>query len=78
MSKQEELLNRYEKLIRKAKQSVSKDEADKAPGSCRRCPYYRPEFRYRFCLYARCPFKKADTVFRKKPKAKDPFSEKRW
>ena len=75
MSKQEELLNRYEKLIRKAKQEGC---AEEAPGSCRRCLYYRPEFKYRFCLYARCPFQKADTVFRKKPKAKDPFSEKRW
>ena len=35
MSKQEELLNRYEKLIRKAKQAGISEEA---PGSCRRCP----------------------------------------
>ena len=71
MSKQEELLKHYEKMIRKSTQS----EVNKAPASCKRCSYYRPEFKYRFCLYARCHFQKVDTVFRKKPKAKDPFSQ---
>ena len=28
--------------------------SDRAPDSCKLCPYYRPDFKFRTCLYARC------------------------
>ena len=49
MSKQEEIFRRYEKLAKAAKKSAPK-QADK-PGSCPRCIYYRPDFRYRKCRF---------------------------
>lgn len=72
MSKQDEMLRHYDKLMRKAK-SMDKNDA---PSSCRRCPYYRPEFKYRHCLYARCPYDKHRLVFRKHPLHRDQFSGK--
>lgn len=32
--------------------------SDRAPDSCKLCPYYRPDFKFRTCLYAHCPYKK--------------------
>jgi len=29
--------------------------SDRAPDSCKLCPYYRPDFKFRTCLYAHCP-----------------------
>lgn len=43
MSKAEERFRHYEKLMKKA--------GDQAPASCRKCPYFQPEFKYRSCLY---------------------------
>ena len=38
------------------------------PPKCRLCPYYQPEFRYRKCLYAVCPYgKDRNTEFRRRP-----------
>ena len=31
--------------------------SDRAPDSCKLCPYYRPDFKFRTCLYAHCPYK---------------------
>lgn len=73
MSKQEELLRHYEKLMRKSRRM---DGSETAPASCRRCPFYRPEFKYRSCLYARCSYGKDQQVFRKKPHNRDKFSGK--
>lgn len=28
--------------------------SDRAPDSCKLCPYYRPDFKFRTCLYAHC------------------------
>ena len=38
--------------------------SDRAPDSCKLCPYYRPDFKFRTCLYAHCPYKKQVNVFR--------------
>lgn len=72
MNKQDELLLHYEKLIRKSR---CMDKTEK-PVSCKSCIYYRPEFKYRSCFYARCPFGEDQQVFRKKPLRRDKFSGK--
>lgn len=66
MGKREELLSRYEKLSRATMQ-------DK-PDSCKRCVYYRPDFKYRRCQFSRCPYGKQTDVFRQKPLKRDKFS----
>ncbi len=41
---------------------------------CRLCCYYHPEFKYRKCLFATCPYGKPDReYFRKKPLPRDKF-----
>ena len=53
---------------------VTVDRNKTAP-KCKNCYCYHPEFKYRKCLYATCPFGKPDSsVFRKKPLHKDKFS----
>ena len=43
-------------------------DRNKEPPKCRLCSYYQPEFRYRKCLYAACPYgKDHSTTFRKRP-----------
>ena len=38
--------------------------SDRAPDSCKLCPYYRPNFKFRTCLYAHCPYKKqVNTIY---------------
>ena len=45
--------------------------SDRAPDSCKLCPYYRPDFKFRTCLYAHCPYKKQVNVFRSTPEKWD-------
>lgn len=45
--------------------------SDRAPDSCKLCPYYRPDFKFRTCLYAHCPDKKQVNVFRSTPEKWD-------
>jgi len=45
--------------------------SDRAPDSCKLCPYYRPDFKFRTCLYAHCPYKKQGNVFRSTPEKWD-------
>ena len=45
--------------------------SDRAPDSCKLCPYYRPDFKFRTCLYAHCPYKKQVNVFRSTPEKRD-------
>lgn len=60
----DEKLNRCKKLL---KVPVTVDR-NKEPPKCSRCPYFQPDFRYRKCLYASCPYGKAgNTAFRKCP-----------
>ena len=56
------------KFFRKLmKNEVSFDSNRTAP-KCRNCCYYHPDFKYRRCLYAKCPYGKPDNeVFRQKP-----------
>ena len=50
-------------------------DRNKAVPRCKRCPYYHPEFKYRRCLYATCPYGKKDSeVFRKNPLRADKYS----
>lgn len=72
MDKREELMRHYEKLMKEV--PAAPGASCKAPASCRRCPYFRPEFKYRSCLYARCPYGADRDVFRKKPHKRDMFS----
>ncbi len=69
MRKKEEAFRHYEKLVRKA---AGKKEAK--PESCPHCPYYREDFRYRTCTFARCPFGKEVDVFRKQPLKRNSYS----
>ena len=45
--------------------------SDRAPDNCKLCPYYRPDFKFRTCLYAHCPYKKQVNVFRSTPEKWD-------
>ena len=45
--------------------------SDRAPDSCKLCPYYRPDFKFHTCLYAHCPYKKQVNVFRSTPEKWD-------
>ena len=58
----------YETLVKKMQKT---DNPIQKPPSCSKCPYYRPEFRYRRCLYARCPFYRGAETFRKRPLKRD-------
>ena len=50
-------------------------DRNKAVPRCKRCPYHHPEFKYRRCLYATCPYGKSDSeVFRKHPLNADKYS----
>ena len=57
-------LNRCKKLLA----TQPKVDRNREPPKCRLCPYYQPEFRYRKCLYADCPYGKThNTAFRNRP-----------
>ena len=60
------------KFFRKLmKNEISYDRNKTAP-RCRNCCYYHPDFKYRRCLYAKCPYGKPDNeVFRQKPLRSD-------
>ena len=46
----------------------SRSERNSMPPKCRDCIYFRPDFRYRKCLYAACPLgKNSNAVFRNRP-----------
>ena len=60
-------LKRYEKLIR----SAQKDETYGRPASCSKCRYYQSDFKYRKCLFTRCPYKVELDVFRRRPLRRD-------
>lgn len=58
----------YEKLVRESQKAK---DPEKKPPSCAKCRYYQPEFRYRKCLYARCPYQRETDIFRKRPMKRD-------
>lgn len=69
MSKSEERFRQYEKLMKNFEKKNSH-----SPASCKKCPYYRPEFKFRSCLYSKCPFGKDKDIFRKHPLRRDKVS----
>ena len=64
MLKDNAKLKRCKKLL----ETPPKLDRNREPPKCRCCPYYQPDFRYRKCLYATCPYgKDRSTPFRNKP-----------
>ncbi len=64
MSDNNARLNRCKKLLAEP----VKVDRSKAVPRCRKCLYYRPDFRFRSCLFADCPYgKNTRSVFRRKP-----------
>ncbi len=59
----------YENLAKRRKRGNSR-----APAGCRQCEYYRPDFKYRTCMFAECPYQLEENPFRKKPLKQDQFS----
>lgn len=70
MTKHDDCFRRFERMAKSAKKNLSGDK----PGSCSRCLYFRPDFKYRFCQFTRCPYELKENVFRRKPLARDKFS----
>ncbi len=57
-------MNRFKKLIG----MPPKVDRNREPPKCHCCMYYQPEFRYRNCLYATCPYgKDRNKAFRETP-----------
>ena len=60
----------YESMIKKER----KTGIGEKPPSCAKCQYYQPDFKYRKCLFATCPYGKPEKeYFRQKPLPKDKF-----
>ena len=57
----------YEALMKKSRKAAGREK----PPSCAKCQYYQPDFKFRKCLHARCPYGRAAVVFRKRPLKKD-------
>ena len=74
MSKQEDRFRRYERSAR-LKKKLSPEEESR-PSCCADCLYRCPDFKYRRCMFARCPYGISDNVFRDKPLKRDRFIEK--
>ncbi len=73
MDRNRELQNSFQKLMHKAAQ-IEKNTSGPA---CKQCWFYRPDFRYRRCLYATCRYGKGnEVVFRKKPLHKEKFPKR--
>ena len=70
MSRQEEIFRRYEKLAKAARKKTTEGK----PESCAHCPHSSPDFKYRQCQFAKCPYGMKDDVFRWKPLRRDKFS----
>ena len=57
----------YEALMKKSRKTAGGEK----PPSCAKCQYYQPDFKFRKCLHARCPYGRDTEVFRKRPLKKD-------
>lgn len=64
-------IRRAEKLVQKKEQQTKKA---KRPACCGSCEYNQPNFKYRTCLFVRCPMDKTRRTLRDKPLRKDKFS----
>ena len=64
MSDNNAWLNRCKKFL----SEPVKVDRNKAVPKCRKCLYYRPDFRFRSCLFADCPYgKNPNSIFRANP-----------
>ena len=57
----------YEALMKKSRKAAGGEK----PPSCAKCQYYQPDFKFRKCLHAKCPYGRDTEVFRKRPLKKD-------
>ena len=57
----------YEALMKKSRKAAGGEK----PPSCAKCQYYQPDFKFRKCLHARCPYGRDAEVFRKRLLKKD-------
>ena len=71
MSKKTGELRRAEKLARKKERQTKRT---KCPACCSGCEYNHPNFKYRTCLFVRCPMDRTRRTLRDKPLNKDKFS----
>ena len=56
------------KQLKKLMETPPKPDRNREPPLCRLCPYYRPDFKYRKCIFGTCPMGKArNEPFRKRP-----------
>ena len=61
-------LKHYKKLM----ETPPQVDRNKVPPECRNCEYFQPQFRYRQCLYAICPYGKGEkATFRNRPLKKE-------
>ena len=71
LDKELQRFRRYEKLIKKAYDNNNQ----KMPLNCPKCAFYQPDFKFRKCLFTRCPYKKDVEIFRHRPLKKDIIPE---
>ena len=62
-----------EKLLQKQERR-HEAKIDKRPPCCMRCEYYQPKFKYRTCLFVRCPMDKSLKTIRARPLRSDKFA----
>lgn len=70
MSKKTGDIRRAEKLVQKKERQTRKA---KRP-ACGDCEYNQPNFKYRTCLFVRCPMDRTRRMLRDKPLREDKFS----
>ena len=56
------------KELKKIMETPPKPDRNRQPPRCPNCPYFRPEFRYRKCLFGTCTMgKDRNTAYRARP-----------
>ena len=73
MAEKNKAVRRVEKLLRKQERQQDA-KLDKRPPCCMRCEYYQPKFKYRTCLFAKCPMDKNLKTIRARPLRSDKFA----
>ena len=71
MDKSAERFRHFEKLTKKMESA----NLSRVPPSCRKCPYVQPDFKYRTCLYVRCPYQKHHITLRRRPLQQDKITQ---
>ena len=65
------VLEERKKHIRRLKDGMTSPGRNTKQPRCCRCEYFQPRFRFRRCLFARCPYGKQEGIFREKPLKKE-------